>query len=70
MPKLQHLFLSLVVQLKSDIDRFWLNQLRGFECIKGVVLEPKLFELSDKELVTATLKKRRDRLFKLYKVNM
>lgn len=35
-----------------------------------MILEPQLFELSEKELVTATLKKRRDRLLKLYKVKI
>ncbi|KAH6823911.1 AMP-dependent synthetase and ligase family protein [Perilla frutescens var. hirtella] len=57
----------VLLELKTTADR---NKLRGFENIKGVILEPKLFELSEKELVTATLKKRRDRLFKLYKVEI
>ncbi|KAL3648132.1 Long-chain-fatty-acid--CoA ligase 2 (Long-chain acyl-CoA synthetase 2) (Fatty acid activator 2) [Castilleja foliolosa] len=57
----------ILVELKSTAER---NKLRGFEQIKGVILEPKLFELSEKELVTATLKKRRDRLLKQYKVEI
>ncbi|KAL9168279.1 hypothetical protein ABFS82_04G005200 [Erythranthe guttata] len=57
----------ILVELKSTAER---NKLRGFENIKGVILEPKLFELSEKELVTATLKKRRDRLLKHYKVEI
>ncbi|KAI3449370.1 hypothetical protein Pfo_006035 [Paulownia fortunei] len=57
----------ILVELKSTAER---NKLRGFEHIKGVILEPKLFELSEKELVTATLKKRRDRLLKQYKVEI
>ncbi|XP_057782261.1 long chain acyl-CoA synthetase 1-like isoform X2 [Salvia miltiorrhiza] len=57
----------ILVELKATAER---NKLRGFEYIKGVVVEPQLFELSEKELVTATLKKRRDRLLKLYKVEI
>lgn len=54
----------ILLELKSVAER---NKLRGFEHIREVVLEPQLFELSEKELVTATLKKRRDRLLKNYK---
>ncbi|XP_051142024.1 long chain acyl-CoA synthetase 1-like [Andrographis paniculata] len=54
-------------ELQSVAER---NKLRGFEYIKGVILEAQLFELSEKELVTATLKKRRDRLLKHYKVEI
>ncbi|KAL8527175.1 hypothetical protein ACS0TY_005158 [Phlomoides rotata] len=57
----------ILLELKSTAER---NKLRGFEYIKGVILEPQLFELSEKELVTATLKKRRDRLLKQYKVEI
>ncbi|KAK6118128.1 hypothetical protein DH2020_048112 [Rehmannia glutinosa] len=57
----------ILQELKSTAER---NKLRGFEHIKGVIVEPKLFELSEKELVTATLKKRRDRLYKQYKVEI
>ncbi|KAL6525886.1 Long-chain-fatty-acid--CoA ligase 2 (Long-chain acyl-CoA synthetase 2) (Fatty acid activator 2) [Orobanche minor] len=57
----------ILLELKTTAER---NKLRGFEHIKGVIVEPKLFELSEKELVTATLKKRRDRLFKQYKVEI
>lgn len=55
-------------RLVNGFDFVARKQLRGFEQIKGVILEPELFELSEKELVTATLKKRRDRLLKHYKV--
>ncbi|PIN15559.1 Long-chain acyl-CoA synthetases (AMP-forming) [Handroanthus impetiginosus] len=57
----------ILLELKSTAER---NKLRGFEHVKGVIVEPKLFELSEKELVTATLKKRRDRLFKHYKAEI
>ncbi|XP_041990996.1 long chain acyl-CoA synthetase 1 isoform X2 [Salvia splendens] len=57
----------ILLELKATAER---NKLRGFEYIKGVIIEPQLFELSEKELVTATLKKRRDRLLKLYKVEI
>ncbi|GER42815.1 long-chain-fatty-acid CoA ligase [Striga asiatica] len=57
----------IILELKSTAER---NKLRGFEHIKGVIVEPQLFELSEKELVTATLKKRRDRLLKQYKVEI
>ncbi|KAL0420155.1 UNVERIFIED_CONTAM: Long chain acyl-CoA synthetase 1 [Sesamum radiatum] len=57
----------ILLELKSTAER---NKLKGFEHIKGVIVEPKLFELSEKELVTATLKKRRDRLLKNYKVEI
>ncbi|KAL3827751.1 hypothetical protein ACJIZ3_016553 [Penstemon smallii] len=57
----------IIIELKLTAER---NKLRGFEHIKGVIVEPQLFELSEKELVTATLKKRRDRLLKHYKVEI
>ncbi|KAG8389589.1 hypothetical protein BUALT_Bualt02G0244800 [Buddleja alternifolia] len=57
----------ILLELKSTAER---NKLRGFEHIRGVIVEPKLFELSEDELVTATLKKRRDRLLKHYKVEV
>ncbi|KAL1558374.1 Long-chain-fatty-acid--CoA ligase 2 (Long-chain acyl-CoA synthetase 2) (Fatty acid activator 2) [Salvia divinorum] len=57
----------ILLELKATAER---NKLRGFEYIKGVIIEPQLFELSEKELVTATLKKRRDRLLKQYKVEI
>ncbi|VFQ73854.1 unnamed protein product [Cuscuta campestris] len=52
----------VLIELRAIAER---NKLRGFEYIKGVILEPQLFELGN-DLVTATLKKRRDKLFKHY----
>nr|GLL42530.1 long chain acyl-CoA synthetase 1-like [Ipomoea trifida] len=56
----------VLLELKATAER---NKLRGFEYIKGVILEPRLLEL-DTNLVTATLKKRRDKLFKHYKAEI
>uniref|UniRef100_M1AI84 Long-chain-fatty-acid CoA ligase n=3 Tax=Solanum TaxID=4107 RepID=M1AI84_SOLTU len=63
---LQDLNQYVLLELKSAAER---NKLRGFENIKGVILEPQPFEF-DKELVTATMKKRRERLLKRYKVEI
>ena len=43
-------------------------QLRGFEHIKGVILEPQTFE-DIPGLLTPTMKKKRDKMLKHYKVN-
>lgn len=56
----------IILELRSTAER---NKLRGFEYIKGVVVEQKPFEFQ-KDLVTATLKKRRDQLVKQYKVEI
>ncbi|XP_027109281.1 long chain acyl-CoA synthetase 1-like isoform X3 [Coffea arabica] len=53
----------ILQELKSTAQR---NKLRGFEHIKGIILEPQPFELQ-KDLVTPTLKKKRDQLLKHYK---
>jgi long-chain acyl-CoA synthetase len=42
-------------------------QLKGFEQIKGVILDPHPFDM-DRELVTATMKKRRNIMLKYYQV--
>lgn len=47
---------------------YFSNQLRGFEHIKGVILEGRPFE-EEEDLVTPTLKKRRDKMLKHYQVN-
>lgn len=52
-----------LLELKSTAER---NKLRGFEYIKGVVLEPQPFDVA-RDLVTPTLKKKRDKLLKYYK---
>lgn len=56
----------ILLELKSTAER---NKLRGFECIKGVYLEPQPFDV-EKELVTPTLKKKREKLLKCYKVKI
>lgn len=42
-------------------------QLKGFEQIKDVVLDPYPFDM-ERELVTATMKKRRNDMLKYYQV--
>ncbi|KAJ9542994.1 hypothetical protein OSB04_022701 [Centaurea solstitialis] len=56
----------ILSELKSTAER---NKLRGFEHIKGVIVEPQTFE-DQKDLLTATMKKRRDKLMKRYKVGI
>ncbi|KAM3265527.1 long chain acyl-CoA synthetase 1 [Capsicum annuum] len=63
---LQELNQYVLLELKSAAER---NKLRGFENIKGVILEPQPFEF-DQDVVTATMKKRRERLLKRYKVDI
>jgi long-subunit acyl-CoA synthetase (AMP-forming) len=46
---------------------FLMYQLKGFEQIKGVILDPHPFDM-DRELVTATMKKRRNIMLKYYQV--
>ncbi|KAK7344362.1 hypothetical protein VNO77_13882 [Canavalia gladiata] len=53
-------------ELKSTAER---NKLKGFEHIKGVILDPHPFDM-ERELVTATLKKKRNKLLKYYKVEI
>ncbi|PSS06077.1 Long chain acyl-CoA synthetase [Actinidia chinensis var. chinensis] len=53
----------VLLELKSTAER---NKLRGFENIKGVILEPQPFD-GERDLVTPTLKKRREKLLKCYK---
>ncbi|KAF5931465.1 hypothetical protein HYC85_032338 [Camellia sinensis] len=55
---------NVLLQLKSTAER---TKLRGFEYIKGIILEPQPFD-AERDLVTATLKKKRDKLHKYYKV--
>uniref|UniRef100_A0ACD5XVA4 Uncharacterized protein n=1 Tax=Avena sativa TaxID=4498 RepID=A0ACD5XVA4_AVESA len=43
------------------------NQLRGFEHVKGLVLDPVPFDIQ-RNLVTATMKKRRNSMLKYYQV--
>ncbi|KAH1227149.1 Long chain acyl-CoA synthetase 1 [Glycine max] len=53
-------------ELKLTAER---NKLRGFEHIKGVILEPHEFDM-ERDLVTATLKKKRNKLLKYYQVEI
>ncbi|KVH94530.1 AMP-binding, conserved site-containing protein [Cynara cardunculus var. scolymus] len=56
----------IISELKSTAER---NKLRGFEHIKAIIVEPRTFE-DEKDLLTATLKKRRDKLMKRYKAGI
>ncbi|XP_028796922.1 long chain acyl-CoA synthetase 1 [Neltuma alba] len=53
-------------ELHSTAER---NRLKGFERIKGVILEPLPFDM-ERDLVTATLKKRRNNMLKYYKAQI
>lgn len=53
-------------ELKSTAVR---NKLKGFEHIKGVILDPLPFDM-ERDLVTATLKKKRNNMIKYYKVEI
>ncbi|XP_061337673.1 long chain acyl-CoA synthetase 1-like isoform X2 [Gastrolobium bilobum] len=53
-------------ELKSTAER---NKLRGFENIKGVILDPHPFDM-ERDLVTATLKKKRNHMLKYYQVEI
>ncbi|KAJ7977694.1 Long chain acyl-CoA synthetase [Quillaja saponaria] len=56
----------VLLELKSTAERY---KLKGFEYIKGVILEPHVFDM-ERDLVTATLKKRRNKLLKYYQVEI
>lgn len=64
--KLRELQDYILSELKSTALR---NKLRGFEHIKGLIVEPRTFE-EENDLLTATLKKRRDKLMNRYKVGI
>ncbi|KAH9786879.1 Long chain acyl-CoA synthetase 1 [Citrus sinensis] len=61
--QLQNYILS---ELKNAAER---NKLRGFEHIKGVILDPRPFDM-ERDLVTATLKKKRNKLLIYYQVEI
>ncbi|KAF9592695.1 hypothetical protein IFM89_016772 [Coptis chinensis] len=63
---LDHLQEYILLELKSTAER---NKLKGFEHIKGVIVEPLPFDTA-RDLVTATLKKKRNQLLKYYKVKI
>ncbi|KAF3436566.1 hypothetical protein FNV43_RR23658 [Rhamnella rubrinervis] len=56
----------VISELKLTAER---NKLRGFESIKGVILEPSPFDMG-RDLVTATMKKKRNQLLKYYQVQI
>ncbi|XP_057428087.1 long chain acyl-CoA synthetase 1-like [Lotus japonicus] len=53
-------------ELKSTAQR---NKLRGFENIKGVIIDPRPFDM-ERDLVTATLKKKRNNMLKYYQMEI
>lgn len=53
--------------LRVDVYFFVSNQLRGFEHIRGVILETQPFDV-ERDLVTPTMKKRRGQILKHYQV--
>ncbi|KAE8660567.1 Long chain acyl-CoA synthetase 1 [Hibiscus syriacus] len=61
--KLQNHVLS---ELKSTAEK---NKMRGFEYIKGVILEAQPFDM-ERDLVTATLKKKRNNMLKYYQAEI
>ncbi|CAB4271878.1 unnamed protein product [Prunus armeniaca] len=56
----------IMAELKLTAER---NKLRGFEHIKGVIVEPRPLDM-ERDLVTATMKKKRHQLLKYYKVEI
>lgn len=56
----------ILMELKAIAER---NKLKGFEYIKGVILAPLPFDM-ERDLVTATMKKKRNNMLKLYKVEI
>ncbi|XP_004288548.1 PREDICTED: long chain acyl-CoA synthetase 1-like [Fragaria vesca subsp. vesca] len=56
----------ILEELKLIAER---NKLRGFEYIKGIIIEPRPFDM-ERDLVTATLKKKRNQLLKYYQVGL
>ncbi|KAM7274842.1 hypothetical protein ACFE04_016708 [Oxalis oulophora] len=56
----------IISELKATADR---SKLRGFEYVKGVILDSCPFDM-ERDLVTATLKKKRNKLLKYYEVEI
>ncbi|KAK4558223.1 hypothetical protein RGQ29_007832 [Quercus rubra] len=56
----------VLAELKFTAER---NKLRGFEQIKGIILDPLPFDM-ERDLVTATMKKKRNKLLKLYQAQI
>ncbi|XP_054799677.1 long chain acyl-CoA synthetase 1-like isoform X2 [Prosopis cineraria] len=53
-------------ELKSTAER---NKLKGFEHIRGLILDPRPFDM-ERDLVTTTMKRRRSNLLKYYQVEI
>ena len=61
---------SKVLSLPSELSKcepIFVKQMKGFEYIRGVILEPEPFDI-EKGMITPTLKKRRAQLKKHYEV--
>ncbi|XP_068334949.1 long chain acyl-CoA synthetase 1-like isoform X2 [Pyrus communis] len=56
----------IMAELKLIAER---NKLSGFQYIKGIIIEPRPFDV-ERDLVTATLKKKRNHLLKYYQVQI
>ncbi|CAN6700111.1 unnamed protein product [Malus baccata var. baccata] len=56
----------IMAELKLIAER---NKLSGFQYIKGIIIEPRPFDI-ERDLVTATLKKKRNQLLKYYQVQI
>ncbi|KAM1114623.1 hypothetical protein ACFX13_048159 [Malus domestica] len=56
----------IMAELKLIAER---NKLSGFQYIKGIIIEPRPFDM-ERDLVTATLKKKRNHLLKYYQVQI
>lgn len=56
----------IMAELKLIAER---NKLSGFQYIKGIIIEPRPFDI-ERDLVTATLKKKRNHLLKYYQVQI
>ncbi|KAK6941115.1 AMP-dependent synthetase/ligase, partial [Dillenia turbinata] len=63
---LNQLQTHVLSELKAVAER---NKLRGFEYIKGVILDAQPFD-AERDLVTPTLKKKRSKLLKCYQVEI
>jgi len=50
-----------------DFSLGFAKQLRGFEHIKGVVVDPRPFDM-ERDLMTPTMKKKRAQMLKYYQV--
>ncbi|XP_020102295.1 long chain acyl-CoA synthetase 1-like [Ananas comosus] len=59
---LEELKIYILQELKALAEK---NKLRGFECIKGVVVDPVPFNV-ERDLMTPTMKKKRSQMFKHY----